>query len=91
MKEIDIPLLPDWPQRPNPPVTDAHQKNVMEIRSILNKLAILNFPKLSNKILNDFHYSPLLLNELAVIKSVFFLYFLNRKCSSISLLRRKLI
>jgi hypothetical protein len=53
---------------PMPKTNNAFLQKVQELRILLNKMTRLNFKSISEKILNDFNFTPSLLKELAVIK-----------------------
>lgn len=57
---------------------DKFNRKVKEIRITLNKLSVNNFDKISQKILNDFNYTPSLLNELMVSASATIFNFMQK-------------
>eukprot|EP00824_Muranothrix_gubernata_P022621 TRINITY_DN553_c0_g1_i1.p1 TRINITY_DN553_c0_g1~~TRINITY_DN553_c0_g1_i1.p1 ORF type:complete len:766 (+),score=198.79 TRINITY_DN553_c0_g1_i1:82-2379(+) len=65
MKDIDIPLIKaeDW--RKGPGKVTPFQETVKEIRGLLNKLSMDNFPKISETFLFKLHYTVELMQELA--------------------------
>ena len=63
MKEVNLPLL-KW----KPPINeDAQVIIIKEVRNILNKISKSNYKEMARKIVNDFQYTPTVLEELSKI------------------------